>query len=166
MEKINKIDKRNNYLKTYSEEETDIIMKLEDISNSFNITLDNDKTNTIEMSEHDFKGLIGYIDSLYDKKINEKITNYADYLKGVAIAFYREIKNSEISKNQLISKGANCVDWLHVEKIFNNKDKETLSDLDIPERVHEYLIKCKCKWSLLFGIYHAIFLKKIYNFKV
>jgi len=163
MEKFNKIDKRNNYLKTYSEE-TDIIMKLEDISNSFNITLD--KTNTIEMSEPDFNGLIDYIDSLYDKKINEIITNYADYLKGVAIAFYLEIKNSEISKNQLISKGANCVDWLHVEKFFNNKDKETLSDLDVPERVQEYLIKCKCKWSLLFGIYHAIFFKKIYNFKV
>lgn len=159
--------KRTQYLLKYSENETDIILKLEDWADKLNDYLDK-KT---EVSREEVNEAYQYLRTIQTFKNLEHIIRYAEYLEGATLELVENLPDEDILIEEaqkekefdtMMRSMKTSVDWVSVEEA-NKNNLNRLNELALQYtrgEVHEILKDRENKWSLLFGIIHAKIIRK------
>lgn len=140
----------------YTDEENSIIDKLEQYADQLNDLLDDKKI------ELDYEFFYNFLDNL-PKNIDEKILNYAEYLRGASMPLYEQTLNVPFEENSNINDLLDSNHyWCDLEKTIKDKNINNIELAVELKRSFEINFNDKDNWAFLIGYYHCFY---IYNYK-
>jgi hypothetical protein len=153
--------RREEFLKEgYTNEEVDIIEKLEEYASQIDCIIQFNKQLTTVITTLDFVEFITYIEEIQKLNINEKIKSYSEYLHGAAIPLYsKTVKETDYKVEPELTLIEESKDWVSLIKTVEEKE------IDLPELIQRiqmnvcndlinYFEVSNWKWALMMGYHH------------